>query len=60
MCEPKPIAKDEVYRVLRELVVRMDATRKGEPAADTLDGLAEQFRWAAAMDRMIDAMDAVK
>jgi hypothetical protein len=60
MCEPKPITGDEVYRTLRELVVRMDVTAKSEPKAETIEGLTKQLGWVAAIDKLIDAMDAVK
>lgn len=57
MKTPEPIARDEAYRVIRELVVRMDATTK---ASETLAEARERFAWAVAIDKLLDAADALR
>ncbi len=56
----EPISRDEVYRTLRALVVRMDATAAADPKAETLDQAAARLGWAVAIDRILDAIDCVK
>jgi hypothetical protein len=61
MCEVKPVTREEAYRVLRVLALRMDKTAEGhrEPN-ETLEESRAEFNWALAIDRILDACDCLR
>ncbi|AWM38719.1 hypothetical protein GobsT_30890 [Gemmata obscuriglobus] len=57
-CELTAVSKDEAYRVLRELVLRMDLTATEMKTAQ--DPMIDQYKWAVAIDKILGAIDNIK
>ncbi len=60
MNELNPITREEAYRTLRLLALRMDTTAKGEQKAQTMDEAKEQLLWAMSIEHVLNALAAIK